>query len=1765
MTEFFASPDDLGEVRSSELQSSLSERLGAEAMNALDPQSGMSAMQIGRRLRSAAAGGGGAGFAPPVDLPVPMDLDTTTQDAAKAAIPDTSIEDAKARVKQEGLDGQLPLPNQPSIKSPVLDLMIQEAHERADREAAIARHPGFVGDALGLATSLGAGMIDPVNLAAFSIPVLGEARMGKMFYNAGDSILARTGARLMQGGAQGAVGAAVLQPADWWLHTLDGRDYTMADALHSVLMSAGMGAAFHSAIGGAGDVRARMKGRPLAGSPADLVARGLMAEPGAMTQASAPEGVPVDEVPGVSPAPEGASEAAPRAMPELEQSVQGDVFEQLRAAGVSEEEAQANAAVVAARYATRAQRLGLDPDKALELYKSEGIEIQPGEDGAPAEGRAYAQGGPAAQTPEFKNWFGDSKVFGESGQPLIVYRGEHGETANQFHSRAGSLSFGSREAADQYAQHPNDRKDVAAAPRVTPAYLKIEKPFIHDHQDPFVEFPAIEKAIGREVAIKFVEKHARYFEGTNNWEENFSHDFASVKDLVKRAPEKVSGLYGEAYPLLDDPDFVAKLKDAGYDGAIYGGSGDTALETEYRVFSPEQVKSAIGNNGEFNPKDPRILYQRKSPGLEGGLFADREAEGQQVLPGGERIGQGELAQRRADAPLKPKVGQKAMDVGLFGDEAAQSDMFASIKGRSYDQATGAPVFYSAAERAIEASRQEKAPADQWLGMLRNATGVKPEEMEWLGLADWLKEQKGSVSKQAIADYVRANQIKVEEVQKAAHTDSDRLEELRESPNRTPDEENEFWRLVDDANNEATDGVSAPKFEGYQLPGGENYRELLLTLPEREPGKFSDADVRRHHDVSEEFWNDLHPTEKSELRDTYLRDNPGAQGTDAPQDFKGSHWDEPNVLAHVRFNDRTIDGKRALFLEEIQSDWHQQGKRNGYRADDLSNLRAAIESARLKGRDREVAALENLLAERETGAGGEVPDAPFKTTWPELSLKRVIRYAAENGYDHVAWTPGEVQAARYDLSKRIARVEFRKSGTSGFTRQDQIDANPDGRLFAYDHAGKKVIDQYVADTKGLGDYVGKDVAEKLLQQEGRYSVESGTAKVKRELAGLELKVGGEGMNGFYDKILPAAANKLVKKFGAKVETATIETTKPKSDVGGVSGEMIGRDRGMTDEEIGPWWRGLSTAERDAAIESYRAEKVSQPVHSIEITPELRKAALEEGFRLFQGAGDGAPRGRITLDNNRAVVQLFKEANASTFMHEAGHLWLDELVRDAAHPNAPIGLGKDLRTVLSWLGVDKPEDIGVEQHEQWARGFEQYLAEGRAPSSALGAAFAKFKAWLTAIYRNLTELGRPIPDEIKGVMDRMLATDEEIAAAPGRHPAEILADLPPRAQEDVVRAAMADMIEDRPVRASELLKAAATVDPRIAESLNGPAAEEPPLATVHMGPKAARGPRAKDPDHYSLLEFLADRGGLKPNGELATVFGGKPKFVPGFGPLLRKAGMTLDHAREAAVEAGYITDAGAIAGRENESSINQLLDLIDQEARGSKVYRGGQEPPETKAQASARDDERQAHYETEFAHALDEVGIDRKSVPDKTWGRVLEIMNKEHVSDPLIAYEQAVMEESHYGQEVGQGGRTEQHIPGWDVPDDAGAAHGGRRSAAADGADGSSSAARQSGAGDRAADWRALADSRRAVDDPDAIAESKEAAATPEPASIDPDKTVSAAEAAAKQADDLWKEIEPTLSEHERDQFNEVLQNLDREKVDRENIIREGAACLAAAVA
>lgn len=141
-----------------------------------------------------------------------------------------------------------------------------------------------------------------------------------------------------------------------------------------------------------------------------------------------------------------------------------------------------------------------------------------------------------------------------------------------------------------------------------------------------------------------------------------------------------------------------------------------------------------------------------------------------------------------------------------------------------------------------------------------------------------------------------------------------------------------------------------------------------------------------------------------------------------------------------------------------------------------------------------------------------------------------------------------------------------------------------------------------------------------------------------------------------------------------------------------------------------------------------------------------------------------RGQIKFGKDLAgepiQITFFDSANLSTMLHESGHLYLEILKDLSRRGEASASIESDLQTVADWLGVEQGEDITVEQHEQFARSFEAYLREGKAPSKELQTAFAKFRAWLVAIYRNIKNLNTTINDDIREVFDRLLATDEQI---------------------------------------------------------------------------------------------------------------------------------------------------------------------------------------------------------------------------------------------------------------------------------------------------------------------------------------------------------------------------------------------------------------------
>lgn len=382
------------------------------------------------------------------------------------------------------------------------------------------------------------------------------------------------------------------------------------------------------------------------------------------------------------------------------------------------------------------------------------------------------------------------------------------------------------------------------------------------------------------------------------------------------------------------------------------------------------------------------------------------------------------------------------------------------------------------------------------------------------------------------------------------------------------------------------------------------------------------------------------------------------------------------------------------------------------------------------------AIDTMPAREKTGSA--VPDAPFKTSWAELAFKRMLREAVDKGYDKIAWTPGDIQNERYDLSKQVNGIYLKEQdGLRHFSIDgyDEIRGTEEVLGGAFDETGK-VVSSKTGDIQGkdLDEVVGKEIAEKMLS----VPMKDGKARIDN----ADLRVGGDGMKGFYDKILPNAVNKLVKKYGGKVGTTKIDTpaTATKEDIALL-------------DELG--------------VEGTR--KPNAEVWSLDINDKM-KGAIEAGLPLFQKGAkkskqDG-PRGFIQFGELRDhfKITLTGRANLSTFVHESWHMIAEIMLDLEARGEASQRQIDDLNRLRKYVGAEEGQ-VGFTraQHEKIARSGEAYLMEGRAPSTELRDTFRRFKAWMTFVYKKMANLNVDLDDEVRGVFDRILASDKAIAEA------------------------------------------------------------------------------------------------------------------------------------------------------------------------------------------------------------------------------------------------------------------------------------------------------------------------------------------------------------------------------------------------------------------
>ena len=134
--------------------------------------------------------------------------------------------------------------------------------------------------------------------------------------------------------------------------------------------------------------------------------------------------------------------------------------------------------------------------------------------------------------------------------------------------------------------------------------------------------------------------------------------------------------------------------------------------------------------------------------------------------------------------------------------------------------------------------------------------------------------------------------------------------------------------------------------------------------------------------------------------------------------------------------------------------------------------------------------------------------------------------------------------------------------------------------------------------------------------------------------------------------------------------------------------------------------------------------------------------------------------IMKDGER-IISIFKTADRSTLLHEMGHVFFDDIQKLASMDNAPKQLLDDWNTLKEWSGwVDGENVDNTKAHEKFARGWESYLRSGEAPTKGLQRVFRQFSKWLTRIYRSVQRLGGEVPSDIKDIMARMIATQDDI---------------------------------------------------------------------------------------------------------------------------------------------------------------------------------------------------------------------------------------------------------------------------------------------------------------------------------------------------------------------------------------------------------------------
>lgn len=446
---------------------------------------------------------------------------------------------------------------------------------------------------------------------------------------------------------------------------------------------------------------------------------------------------------------------------------------------------------------------------------------------------------------------------------------------------------------------------------------------------------------------------------------------------------------------------------------------------------------------------------------------------------------------------------------------------------------------------------------------------------------------------------------------------------------------------------------------------------------------------------------------------------------------------------------------------------------------------------------------------------EVADAIAADEDIDAAIEQLAEQARADGYDFITYNHPGVRADQF-RAVVVANPDAIQPAESPF----RIEALDDGRYeVVSDTAGRLgVFDDYARAVEARGDFEGgyfraggetyEQQARGALYQSrtganvgvgGQTDGRTATDRpgVSAEQDALRTVGGGRATSGW------AGATRVRRKDGRPA--VVYRGAGQPLDAGNFDQQQLGAASGNPSSGLGVWFTphqseaaGYGAVEEfhldirkpkvykvedfpgfDDVAEAYRhreelrsqgydgvamdARHLGGPLHLVAFDPEQ----VIQPPREYEQQARGAIQFAADITDAPSTIALLENADLSTFLHESGHFFFEVWTDLASREGTPPGIRDDLQTLLDWYGVENLDDwrrLDGEQrreyHEQFARGFEAYLFEGNAPSTELQSLFQRFRSWLVSVYRNIRGLNVTLTDEVRGVMDRMLATDQQI---------------------------------------------------------------------------------------------------------------------------------------------------------------------------------------------------------------------------------------------------------------------------------------------------------------------------------------------------------------------------------------------------------------------